>query len=190
MPEYPILVGDIGGTNARFALLTSRDADPTGSIRLADRRFPLSPVEAIEAALAAIAGPRPASTMLAVAAAVTGSVVALTNAGWTFDAPAVRRAFGFTSVTLVNDFVPVAASLGELRGRPDATSRIGPRLEPRDGPILVLGPGTGLGAAVVVPVGVVCAAYSRPKPGHVEFGPARRRRGDGFSRAANGSSSG
>ena len=94
----------------------------------------------------------------------------LTNAGWTVDAAAIGAAFGFRSVELVNDFVPVAASLS-LGGEEKELVRIGPECPACPGARLVLGPGTGFGAAALLPMGERWAIHST-EAGHTDFGPA------------------
>lgn len=118
MPSSPIhpsptLLADIGGTNARFAILAG------GRITL------LAPVAtaahptleaALRTALAGHAGPPPTRALLAVAGPVDGDRMQLTNAGWEVDGPRLRDAFGLGSVRLVNDFAAVARSMPGLEG--------------------------------------------------------------------------
>jgi len=168
---FPVLIGDIGGTNARFALL--REGGPAVSFaRVLTADHP-GPVPAIRAALASAAGAeRPRSALLAVAAPIEGPAVPLTNAHWLVDAAEIAQGFDFRRVTLVNDFVPVGAALADLGGDADPrTERIGPACDHGSGPQIVLGPGTGLGAAALVPAGDRLVVVST-EVGHMEFGPA------------------
>lgn len=165
---FPVLVGDIGGTNARFALV-SEDGAPAPLPRVLTAAYP-GPLEAMRAALAAGAE-RPRSALLAVAAPVEGPVVPLTNAPWVVDGKAVVAGLGLHRVVLVNDYVPVAAALAELGADDPRMERIGPALAFAAGPKVVLGPGTGLGAAALVPAGGRLVVVST-EAGHMEFGPA------------------
>ena len=164
---YPVLVGDIGGTNARFALLRGRDAPAIDLPKSRTGEQP-GPEEAIAAALAAYHGPAPRSALIGVATKLESSVVRLTNAAWTVDAGAIGRAFGLERVTLINDFVPVATALVRL-DRPDALVRLGPARPARRGTRVVLGPGTGLGAAALIPVGERFLVQPT-EAGHIDFG--------------------
>jgi glucokinase len=168
---FPILLGDIGGTNARFAVIPARGAAPIVLPRTLVAAHP-SPVPAIAGALSAWTGPAPSQAVIAVACSVDGPVVHLTNADWTIDAGEIGRAFALSGVRLVNDYAPVAASLAS----PDLIERgarvIGP-VALHDAPAtrLVMGPGTGLGAAALIPAGERLLIQTT-EAGHVEFGPA------------------
>jgi glucokinase len=171
--SFPVLIGDIGGTNARFALL--RDGGEPAHLahlpRVLTAAYP-GPVLALRAALAAGAAEPPRSALLAVAAPIEGPVVPLTNAPWVIDAAAIAAGLGLDRVVLVNDFVPAAAALADLGGDADPRlQRIGPACAPAAGTKVVLGPGTGLGAAALVPAGGRLAVVST-EAGHMEFGPA------------------
>ncbi|BBK37394.1 glucokinase [Allostella sp. ATCC 35155] len=142
----PILLADIGGTNARFALLSD------GVIRLlppvATRDHPTLEA-ALAAALADHAGPRPERALLAVAGPVDGERMRLTNAGWDIDAADLRSEFGLAEVRLVNDFAAVAWS---MPGLAEADLHVLAAGDPDpDAPIVTLGPGTGLGVAAWLP---------------------------------------
>jgi glucokinase len=168
--SYPLLVGDIGGTNARFGLLDS----PGGSLTVLPRTLTSEhpdPVAAIRATLQAERWTRPRSALLAIATRVEAPVVRMTNAGWTVDARAIAAAFDLDSVRLVNDFVPVAAALSALGKDAGQLVALGPELPERPGARVVLGPGTGLGAAALLPVGARWAIHST-EAGHTDFGPA------------------
>lgn len=167
--SYPLLVGDIGGTNARFGLIDR----PGGALAVLPRTLTSlhpDPLAAIRATLAAEHWARPRAALLAVASRIEGPVVHLTNAGWTVDAPALAAALDLDAVRLVNDFVPVAAALAVLGRAEGELVRIGPALPAPSGARLVLGPGTGLGAAALLPAGTRWAVHST-EAGHIDFGP-------------------
>ena len=141
------LLADIGGTNARFALLDGArpgpplvlqvSAFPTFEAALAEALAQLAPGRAVTQAVLALAGP------------VTGDVVRLTNAAWEVSAPALRARFGFARVRLVNDFLAQAHALPHLAGAD--LRRIGGGAAEPGAPMVVLGPGTGLGVAGFLP---------------------------------------
>jgi glucokinase len=149
----PGLIADIGGTNARFALIeangTIRDA-----VVLTCRSFP-DLTTAVESYLAAVAPAlRPQAAAIAIACPVTGDRVAMTNHPWSFSVEAVRRGLGLASLTVLNDFVAIALAVPRLGigdryqvGGPEPAGMGG--AAPAD-PIAVIGPGTGLGVGGLV----------------------------------------
>jgi glucokinase len=170
MVQFPVLLGDIGGTNARFAVLGGPHEPvlPLPSTLTARHR---SPVEAIRSALDGQDVPSPRSAFIAVATRVDAPAVRLTNAPWLIDAGEIGRCFGLSRVALVNDYVPVAASLTALRDGHRDLARLGPDLADDGGAKLVIGPGTGLGAAALLPFGERFAIQST-EAAHVDFGPS------------------
>lgn len=158
-----MLIADIGGTRARFAL--SPAAGRFGDVL----EFPtngLSFDAALAEALAALAPDvRPVRAAFAVAGTVQGGRVPLTNAEWVLDAAAIKIAFGFETVTLINDFEAVAHALPILRDEDRQQLGGGARID--GAPLLVLGPGTGLGVASAVPDSVGGWQVLASEGGHV-----------------------
>ena len=109
--------------------------------------------------------------MIAVATRVDAPAIRLTNAHWTIDAQAIGRGIGLQRVTLVNDYTPVAASVTVLDTQRGDLRPLGSVPQSTFGARVVLGPGTGFGAAALVPVGDQLAILAT-EAGHVEFGPA------------------
>lgn len=141
---YPWLVADVGGTNARFGLVTGPGARPSQVAVLAGAEHRTLP-DAVAAYLAGHAGGvRPGAACLAVAGPVEGDRYALTNLPWAGSA----RDLGVPNATLLNDFEALALSLPHLDGD-DLVPIGGPA--PAHGVKAVLGPGTGLGVAGLVP---------------------------------------
>src|SRR5215212_8500401 len=169
MFAFPVLIGDIGGTNSRFAVVPQPGRAHVPLPRLLTASTP-EPVEAIRDALSHYSGPPPRSAMIAVANRVDSPVVRLTNADWTIDAGAIGRALGLGRVVLVNDYTPVAASAITFAPKDEGPARIGPDVPAGPGPRLVLGPGTGLGAGALAPVADRLAILAS-EAGHMELGP-------------------
>jgi glucokinase len=128
------------------------------------------PLDAIRQALMSYDGPPPRAAMMAVANRVDTTVVRLTNADWTIDAGAIGTALGLERVALVNDYAPVAACAITFDTDPAGLSRLGPDVRFGPGARLVLGPGTGLGAAALVPVAGRLAILAT-EAGHMDLGP-------------------
>jgi glucokinase len=142
-----LVVGDVGGTNARLGLVRDGRLVDLELLRNAD--FPS--FEALLGGYLARHPPGPhVAACLAVAAPITGDVVAWTNRSWHFSAQALTAAFGFEELVVLNDFEAVARGLPLL----DAAATVslgGPDGAPH-GTRIVLGPGTGLGLAALVPI--------------------------------------
>jgi glucokinase len=142
------LLGDVGGTNARFAIY-GKDGK-TKSVRVIPVDDYATLREAIEAYLTAegIAKPLGAAA-LAVASPVTGDAVQLTNHPWSFSISELRRDLQIERLDVVNDFTANALAVPHL-GR-EACLSIGGGAAVPDTPIAVLGPGTGLGVSGLIP---------------------------------------
>jgi glucokinase len=160
------LLADIGGSKSRFALANS--AGRPERILVIDN----DTVADLDAALARYldeTGARPRAATLAVAGPVDGGEVALTNrSAWRFRRDELARRFGFSQLRIVNDFEAVAWALPRLG--PAETRPLGLPVLPRNGVKLVLGPGTGLGVAALVPANG-CWHVVASEGGHAAFGP-------------------
>lgn len=164
-PPKSVLLADIGGTHSRFAL-NGAAGRPEHVLIIAN-----DSVANLEAAIArylAESGARPRSAVLAVAAPIDGSEeVALTNRPWRFRRGALAQRFGFSPLRVVNDFEAIAWALSRLA---DTDARpLGPVMASRPGVKAVLGPGTGLGVAALVPVDGRLTVMAS-EGGHVSFG--------------------
>ncbi len=142
------LVADIGGTNARFALLDAGGRPATARV-LACADFP--DLQAAIRSFLADAKPSPAIARAAVAVAspVIGDRIEMTNHDWSFSIAAFKAEFGLAVFHVVNDFTAAALAVPEL-GAGDVV-RIGGGVAVADAPVAVLGPGTGLGVSGLVP---------------------------------------
>jgi glucokinase len=146
------LAADIGGTNARFATAALGENE---RVRLgAQRSLKVADHEGIESALETYlrdsGEPVPERAVLAVAGAVLDDQVILTNSRWSFSIRALKQRIGFRELQVINDFAAVAwavpglseADLHPIGNAPGAafdTAAVQ----------VVLGPGTGLGAAAI-----------------------------------------
>lgn len=165
--QFPILIGDIGGTNARFAILLDSYAEP--------KQFPIVQTadfatidDAIQTAILDRTSVQPRSAVLAVAGPVDGDEIELTNCPWVVRPRMMIENLGLRDVVVLNDFEAQAlavVALGE-----EHMEKIGPGTpEPTAGRV-VLGPGTGLGVAGLIHA---CNRWI-PVPGeggHMDIGP-------------------
>jgi len=164
----PILVADIGGTNARFAIaeasakaIAIRDAqtfraEDFETIRDAADAYLESVVEKPKRGCFAAAGP------------IVDDEVDFTNSHWTLRAPEIAVALKLDQFRIVNDFYALAAGVAHLPD--DSFVAVKDGMPMPNAPQLVIGPGTGLGQALIVPT------HSGPKiiateGGHVSFAP-------------------
>ncbi len=165
------LVADIGGTHARFALVDDGEILHATVLRCADYEGPAAAAKAFLASNASDRSPRRAA--FAVASAIVGDRVELTNSPWRFSIGATRDALGLESLEVVNDFTAVALSVRHLT--PDHLLAIGGGTAEPGCPIAVLGPGTGLGVSALVPgLGGVWSALAA-EGGHVTMAAATDR---------------
>lgn len=146
---YPRLVGDVGGTNARFGWIDAPGAAPADIDveRVADHA---SLRDALAAYLATHARAQPRWAALGIATTVDGDHVRMTNHPWEFSIAALQRALDFERLLVVNDFTALALALPVLP--PDASRQVGGGHARADAPVALLGPGTGLGVAGLVPL--------------------------------------
>jgi glucokinase len=148
--ERPWLVADIGGTNARFGLIEAPGAPPSRIQVLSCADHPgLS--EAAEAYLSRYAEVRPTAGCVAIAAATRGGAFRMTNAHWSGTTAEIRDDLGFEHLELINDFMALARALPSLG--PADLRAIGGGTRRPELPVAVLGPGTGLGLAGLIPAG-------------------------------------
>lgn len=163
---FPVLVGDIGGTNARFALVREPGTDPLEPQHLVTADYP-----SLEAAIADSIQrlpARPCSVIACAAGPVEGRTVRMTNARWSIDGAKVARAAHLEQGLVLNDFEAQALALPTVRA--EWVRQIGDVHNTLGGSQLVLGPGTGLGASALIEVDGRHFALAS-EAGHVDFGP-------------------
>lgn len=155
MSTPPILLADIGGTRARFALARPTPTAPydPGSVRSMLVTQHDSLADAAADYLRQVDGERPRHAVFAIAGRVHGDTVAMTNHRWTVDLPATQRALGLDSHRTINDFA--ATSLGLPLLGPRDSVLLGAAESPVMGAacnqtFAVLGPGTGLGVGALL----------------------------------------
>jgi glucokinase len=148
--EAPRLIGDIGATNARFALLSgaSRIERPR---TLACDDFP-SLQRAISGYFTAEAiAPKLSEAAFAIASPIIGDEVRMTNHPWQFTIAGLKQELGLRRLLVINDFTATALAV-PLLSESDRVA-IGGGTPTAGAPIGVLGPGTGLGVSGLVPTG-------------------------------------
>jgi glucokinase len=147
--SYPRLVGDVGGTNARFAWVGAAGEAPAraATYRCAEHA---SLQDALQMYLKEQALPAPHWASIGIANPVTGDQVRMTNHHWAFSIEQVRRQFGLGRLLVINDFTALALALPVLA--PDELRQVGPGVRVADAPVALIGAGTGLGVSGLLPV--------------------------------------
>lgn len=165
------LVADIGGTNARFALVDGASPQPQHekTLRCADYE---GLEQAVRSYLQACGNPPVCEAALDVATGITGDYIHLTNGPWGFSIEQTRRNLSLERLQVVNDFTALALAVPTLR--PDELLQIGGGMAVVATPIAVIGPGTGLGVSALIPSGSGWSAL-QGEGGHVAFSPMDRR---------------
>ena len=150
----PWLLADIGGTNARFGILESANGAIAHVQTLPVAGY-AGPAEAAAAYFELVraqrgpGAPKVRRAAIAVATAVNGDSIALTNSPWRFSKLALQGQLGVERLLALNDFEALALSLPKLT--PAQTRPIGPHMLVAQAAMAVIGPGTGLGVGGVVP---------------------------------------
>ncbi|WGS50717.1 bifunctional transcriptional regulator/glucokinase [Paraburkholderia sp. D15] len=168
--DGPRLLADIGGTNARFALETS--PGEIGSVQVYPCAEYPGVAEVIKRYLKDTKIGRVNHAAIAIANPVDGDQVSMTNHDWTFSIEATRRALGFDTLLVVNDFTALAMA---LPGLTDAQRvQVGGGARRPNSVIGLLGPGTGMGVSGLIPADDRWIALGS-EGGHATFAPADER---------------
>ncbi len=167
------LLGDVGGTNARFAW-QDFDGAPLRDIVT----IPTADHPSIAAALAhylhGLERAAPPWCAIGIANPITGDRVQMTNSHWSFSIDAVRREIGFERLVVINDFTALALALPDLA--PGDLRQLGGGAPVADAPLALVGPGTGLGVSGLVPSGAPGRWVAlQGEGGHVTLAPTTAR---------------
>lgn len=169
-----VLVGDIGGTSARFAIA---EISHSTNVQL---RLGLSlksaDYDSLQAAiidyLARVKAIRPPQAVIAVAGPVIDGTVKLTNLSWCVSESALRE-MGFEQARVINDFRALAVAAEGLKECDLAPIGRGAAYNAKQN-VALIGPGTGLGVAALVHDDGTPVPVSS-EGGHVGFAPADER---------------
>jgi glucokinase len=168
--QQPALIGDIGGTNARFALT---DLAAPGPQILHEETF----TDAAFGSLGDAArhyldtlGAKPRRASLAVAAPITPGKIELTNHSWSFWRHELQDRLGLDELQLINDFAAIAWAAPYLAER-DRVTIHGTPVTPPQGPVTLIGAGTGLGVALLTGSPAQGWHVVPTEGGHASFAP-------------------
>ena len=144
---FPRLLGDVGGTNARWAWQPR-----AGAALERVRNLPCSQFHEIDACIAQylrVEGlPAPRRGAFGIATAVTGDEVQMTNHPWRFSIAALQATLGVEHLLVLNDFEALAQAVPALQGAD--LRAVGGGVAVAGANLAVIGPGTGLGVSGLV----------------------------------------
>jgi glucokinase len=148
----PFLAADVGGTHVRIGRVRA-GADPRHPVEVLDyRKYRCADYPSLAAIVGDFLRDNPGVQDCVIASAgypLADGTVITNNLPWVLSPRAIREELGLAQVYLVNDFEAVAHAAAYVDAS-EVVQLTGPVQAPR-GPTLVLGPGTGLGAAVWIP---------------------------------------
>ena len=147
---YPRLLGDVGGTNARFGWQSHAGAALEHILVLPCADY-ADIALAVEAYLQRTGVCSPAAACIGIANPVTGDQVSMTNHHWSFSIQALQQRLSLQQLKVINDFTALALALPSL----PAAQRLqigGGTVCPHSA-IGLIGPGTGLGVSGLIPHG-------------------------------------
>jgi glucokinase len=145
---YPRLVGDIGGTNARFGWIEKQGGELEGVAAYPGADFPTLQ-DAMQRYLDDHGRKAPRWCAIGIANPVVGDQVKMTNHHWSFSISDVQRKLGMDRFLVINDFTALALSLPALRA--DDLRQVGGGRAVAGAPLGLVGAGTGLGVSGLLP---------------------------------------
>ena len=167
--DFPRLLGDVGGTNARFAWQAERGA-PLTDVATLPAAGHETLLHAMHDYLGRYQRPAPRQCAIGIANPIVGDRVQMTNHHWAFSISDMQRQLGLQRFLVINDFTALALSLTSL----DAADlrAVGGGAAVANAPLGLLGPGTGLGVSGLLPaMGGRGAIPINGEGGHVTLAP-------------------
>ena len=171
MNDDILLIGDIGGTNARFALASPNSVGFDHAKTLQCAEFE-SAMAAIRHYLDEVSAPNPAAICLAAAGPVIDDLISVTNNHWSLSAQGIREELNINKVHLLNDFEAIAMSIPYIEDQfLEPVGLVSQQALSTDSfSVAIVGPGTGLGTGglynrngILIPV--------VGEGGHIGFAP-------------------
>ncbi|MFC3875043.1 glucokinase [Neisseria musculi] len=164
--QWPRLVADIGGTNARFALETS--PQQIEKIEVLPCNDYDTIIDAAREYLRRAGNPKISHAAIAIANPITGDWVQMTNHHWAFSIETTRQSLGLETLIMLNDFTAQALAITQVL--PEDLVQVGGTRPQPNAPKAVIGPGTGLGVSGLIPSNAGWVPLAG-EGGHVSFPP-------------------
>lgn len=171
--EREIIVADIGGTHARFAIARITATQKINLDRITTLKTGDYPTlkDAWAAYAATLGKDCPSEAAIAVAASVKGEQIEFTNADWKIGKSELARELSLDRHILINDFAAVGHAVAKL-GDDAYTCVCGPDISRAEATnISIVGPGTGLGVAQIVRADSETRVIET-EGGHIAFAPS------------------
>jgi glucokinase len=165
LDTYPRLLGDIGGTNARFAWAQSVGSPLSDIVTYPCIKYPTLEA-ALREYLSSQRTSQPIHCALGIANPIVGDQVKMTNHHWSFSISALQKSLGLQRLLVINDFTALALSLPLLRQHD--LRKVGHGNAVSGAPLALLGPGTGLGVSGLMMKGDIVEAING-EGGHVSL---------------------
>lgn len=165
-----VLLADIGGTNARFALMHNGVVGPITQIKVADHPDPIATIR--DVLQAHPIGASASAAVFGIAGIVDRDRCTVTNSGWLIDAASLRSGLGLRTVHLLNDFEALAWSVSHLAPADVTTIHAGQAVA--TAPKVLIGPGTGFGTSCLLK-GTDGTIVFASEAGHSTLAAASRR---------------
>ena len=144
--EVVRLVGDVGGTHARFALVAGPNGRPFSELTSATADHPDLAAAVVD--YLARTGRTVREAAVAIADTMDGDGVAMTNGPWSFSIEATRQQLGLDRLLMLNDWEAMAFAVPALCD--SDLLQIGRGASVASAPRGLIGPGTGLGVSSLV----------------------------------------
>ena len=173
------LVADIGGTNARFSALKPGQLESELQFFHSVDEYPNfeNLLEIIINEIGQVTGWEnpPYKACFAVACPADADRISFTNSHWSFSQSKIKKFLKCESLIIINDFEAVAHGIMELKD--DEVIQIGGGLPVKNRAIGILGAGTGLGVAGLLPYN---GGYHiiESEGGHSDYSPISEAQGE------------
>jgi glucokinase len=171
-PADRIVSADIGGTHARFVIASIEASRVTLGEPVTLRTDDYTSFESAWHQFERQSqGELPRELSIAIAGPVRGEELSLTNSQWRFNRDRIVDQLGLKSIMLMNDFGAVAHAVATV-GETALLHIAGPDEPlPESGVVTIVGPGTGLGAALLLRRARDDYEIVETEAGHIDFSP-------------------
>jgi glucokinase len=183
-PAQPFLAADVGGTHARIGLVVGSAAGKRPVNVLHYHRYSCADWSSLTAMLQDFVtrlGDTPHASVrdeirhcaVACAGYVLDDAIVNENLPWSVSIRDIREGLGIRRLAVINDFEAVAYAT-QFIDTTETRAIIESTQPPASGPVLVMGPGTGLGSAVLLP-GQPRAQVLATEAGQISLAPGNER---------------
>ncbi|MFT5134671.1 MAG: glucokinase [Gammaproteobacteria bacterium] len=172
---FPYVVADVGGTNARFSLVTGQ-TDASNSLDLSHQQIYLCQdfinfEDLLGGYITSLGDVKPIGAAVAIAGPLLGNKIKMTNLTWEISIDAIQKQFKLEQFRCINDFGALAYSTLQLEQNDVQIIHQG--IHNENANRAIIGPGTGLGIAGLVRSGDHWMPVAG-EGGHMTYAPASK----------------